>query len=59
VLDPYGKRASTTCSASTPGAFGAFVLMGYEFDRGRAVRAARLQAAAPGQQRGVPELNPA
>ncbi len=60
VLDPWGNREVYHILRQHPGAFGAFLVMGYEFDPWPAQYVlhdfARLR---PAQQRGIPEVTPA
>ncbi len=60
TLDPWGNKDSFQILRQHPGAFGAFLVMGYEFDTWPAEYVlhdyARLR---PFQQRGIPEMAPA
>jgi capsid protein len=60
VLDPWGNVETYHVLRQHPGAFGAFLVMGYEFDPWPARYVlhdyARLR---PAQQRGIPEATPA
>lgn len=60
ILDPWGNKEIYHVLRQHPGAFGAFLVMGYEFDPWPAQYVlhdyARLR---PAQQRGIPEMTPA
>ena len=60
ILDPWGNKETFHVLRQHPGAFGAFLVMGYEFDPWPARYVlhdyARLR---PAQQRGIPEITPA
>jgi capsid protein len=59
VLDPYGRPMYYHILRQHPGALGAFVIMGYEFDRWPAKSVLHgFEHIRPGQQRGIPELLP-
>jgi lambda family phage portal protein len=60
VLDTFGRPQEYHILRQHPGAFGAFVIMGYEFDRWPARYVLHdFKQIRPGQQRGVPEVAPA
>lgn len=60
ILDPWGNKQTYHVLRQHPGAFGAFLVMGYEFDPWPAEFVlhdyGRLR---PAQQRGIPEVTPA
>jgi capsid protein len=60
TLDPWGNKQTYQILRQHPGAFGAFLVMGYEFDPWPADYVmhdyARLR---PAQQRGIPDIVPA
>ena len=59
VLDPWGRPQEYHILRQHPGAFGAFVLLGYEFDRWPARYVLHdYRSIRPGQQRGIPEALP-
>lgn len=59
VLDPFGHPQTYHVLRQHPGAFGAFVLMGYEFDPYPARYILHdYKRIRPGQQRGIPEILP-
>lgn len=59
VLDPWGRPEKYHVLRQHPGAFGAFVLMGYEFDPWPAKYVLHdYRRIRPGQQRGIPETTP-
>lgn len=58
VLDPWGRPQTYNVLRQHPGAFGAFVILGYEFDPVPARYMLHdYRRFRPGQQRGIPELN--
>ena len=60
VLDPWGNPETYHVLRQHPGAFGAFVIMGYEYDPWPARYVIHdYQRIRPGQQRGIPEAVPA
>jgi capsid protein len=60
VLDPFGHPQQYHVLRQHPGAFGAFVLLGNEFDAWPARYVLHdYKRIRPGQQRGIPELLPA
>ena len=59
VLDPWGRPQTYHILRQHPGAFGAFVIMGYEFDAWPAQYIVHdYNHIRPGQQRGVPIMLP-
>lgn len=59
VLDPWGRPEKYHVLRQHPGAFGAFVIMGYEFDPWPAKYVLHdFKRTRPGQQRGIPETTP-
>lgn len=59
VLDPWGRPEKYHILRQHPGAFGAFVMMGYEFDSWPARSVLHdYRKIRPGQQRGIPETTP-
>lgn len=59
VLDPWGRPQTYHILRQHPGAFGAFVIMGYEFDPYPARYVLHdYKRVRPGQQRGIPETLP-
>jgi hypothetical protein len=60
VLDPWGRPKEYHVLRQHPGAMGAFVIMGYEFDPWPAKDVIHdFKRVRPFQQRGIPEANPA
>jgi capsid protein len=60
VLDPYGRPLEYHVLRQHPGAYGAFVILGYQFDAWPARYVLHdYKRIRPGQQRGIPELVPA
>jgi capsid protein len=60
VLDPYGRPLEYHVLRQHPGAYGAFVILGYQFDTWPAQYVLHdYKRIRPGQQRGIPELVPA
>jgi capsid protein len=60
VLDPWGRPQTYHILRQHPGAFGAFVIFGYEFDPWPAQFVVHdFERIRPGQQRGIPEFLPA
>jgi hypothetical protein len=60
VLDPWGRPQTYHILRQHPGAFGAFVIMGYEFDAWPAQMVLHTyKRIRPGQQRGIPRFLPA
>lgn len=56
VLDPWGRPQTYHVLRQHPGAFGAFVILGYEFDPWPARYVLHsYKRIRPGQQRGIPE----
>ena len=60
ILDPWGNPMQYHVLRQHPGAFGAFVMLGYEFDAWPAAYVLHdYKRYRPAQQRGIPEANPA
>jgi capsid protein len=60
ILDPWGNKEVFHVLRQHPGAFGAFLVMGYEFDSWPARYVLHdYDHQRPFQQRGIPELTPA
>ena len=60
VLDPWGRPQTYHVLRQHPGAFGAFVILGYEFDPWPAAYVVHdYRRIRPGQQRGLPSILPA
>jgi capsid protein len=60
VLDPWGKPRIYHVLRQHPGAFGAFVILGYVFDPWPAANVIHdYRRIRPGQQRGLPSILPA
>jgi hypothetical protein len=60
VLDPWGNPLEYHILRQHPGAFGAFVILGYEFDRWPARYVLHdYKHLRPAQRRGIPEVVPA
>lgn len=60
VLDPWGNRETYHVLRQHPGAFGAFLTMGYEFDAWPAQYVLHdYSRMRPAQRRGIPEATPA
>jgi len=60
VLDPWGRPQTYHVLRQHPGAFGAFVILGYEFDPWPAAYVVHdYRRIRPGQQRGIPSILPA
>ncbi len=60
ILDPFGRPLEYHVLRQHPGAFGAFMLLGTEFDRWPARYVLHdYKRIRPGQQRGIPEATPA
>jgi capsid protein len=60
VLDPYGRPMEYHILRQHPGATGAFVTLNYLFDQWPAKYVIHdYRRIRPGQQRGIPEMNPA